>query len=391
VNATTTASLRPPVAHAMRAFLAPTETFVHNQMATLRRYRPVVVAHRRRPETEVPLEDGVIATERLRAPLRRLEGRTRPAGDLLLPLALDVLARHVRERGCRLLHFHYLTDARMLIGLQRRTALPALASAYGYDVSMFPRAFGGLGGRYLRRAFDRLDCVLAMSEDMREDIIALGCPATKVSVHYYGSDTVRFRVPERIHAGTAGLTILCAGRLERYKGQELVLEALRRLGPVVVERDLRLVFVGDGSSRPRLEGTVERFGLSDRVTFAGHLPHERAALVEHYRDADLFVHPSFTLDGLKEGIPGTIVEAMAAGLPVVATQHAGIPAIIQSGRDGLLVPERDVSALAGALEALLESPQLRERLGRAAARRAAGELDLGARTMELERIYDRLT
>jgi colanic acid/amylovoran biosynthesis glycosyltransferase len=278
----------------------------------------------------------------------------------------------------------------MLIGLQRRTALPALASAYGYDVSMFPRALGGLGRRYLRRVFDRLDCVLAMSEDMREDIIALGCPATKVAVHYYGSDTVRFRVPERVHAGTAGLTILCAGRLERYKGQELVLEALRRLGPVVLDRDLRLVFVGDGSSRPRLEGMVAQFGWSDRVTFAGHVAHERAALVEHYRDADLFVHPSFTLDGLKEGIPGTIVEAMAAGLPVVATQHAGIPAIIEPGRDGLLVPECDIGALAGALEALLESPQLRERLGRAAARRAADELDLVTRTIELERIYDGL-
>jgi colanic acid/amylovoran biosynthesis glycosyltransferase len=132
----------------------------------------------------------------------------------------------------------------------RRTGLPAIASAYGYDVTLFPRQYKGLGLRYLRPVFDRLDCVLAMSDDMRDDLLKLGCPAAKVEVHYHGSPTGRFEYPERHYGTTEPLTILCCARLEPIKGQHLVLEALRRLarGPRV---DWRLVFVGTGAPGPR--------------------------------------------------------------------------------------------------------------------------------------------
>ncbi|MEY2513470.1 MAG: hypothetical protein QOJ89_828 [bacterium] len=378
---------RPTVAHAMRAYLARTETFVHNQMTTLVRYRPVVVAHHRRRPCDFPLGEGAIAQERLPSLLADLDRLTYATARLALPRGIAELARYVREQDARLLHFHYLTDARFLLGLQRRTQLPAIVSAYGYDVSSFPRAARGLGLRWLRPIFDRLDCFLAMSEDMRGDLLAIGCPGEKIRVHYYGSDTRRFRWPERPYERDGPLDVLCCGRLHEAKGQHLVLEALRR-----VERrgrdDFRVTFVGDGPARPLLERMVAQYGWGPRVTFAGHVPYGSDALLEHFRAADLFAHPSITVGGLKEGIPGTIVEAMACGLPVVATHHAGIPAVIDPGVHGLLVHEHDAAALATALQDLLSDPALRRRLGMAAAERAALELDLPARTVELERLYD---
>ena len=379
----------PTVGFAMRAHLARTETFVHNQLTALRRHRPVVLTHHRRPESDVPLGEGAVAAELLPRPLAAIDGLTYRVARVPVPQAAVALARYAREQDVRLLHFHYLTDARFLLALQRHTGVPSIASGYGYDVSSFPRAGRGLGLRYLRPIFGRLDLFLAMSEDMRRDLIAIGCPERKIRVHYYGSDTRRFRWPQREYAVDGPLNVLYCGRLHEAKGQHLVLKALRLLADR--GRDaFRVTFVGDGPLRPRLEAMVEAYDWSSRVAFAGHVTYGEDALVEHFRNADVFVHPSITLSGLKEGIPGTIVEAMACGLPVVATRHAGIPAVIESERDGLLVPERDVVALADALERLLTDAGLRRQLGEAAARKAELELDLHARAVELERLYDEL-
>jgi colanic acid/amylovoran biosynthesis glycosyltransferase len=382
-------SERPTVGFAMRAFLARTETFVQNQFVSLERYHPVVLAHQRRPSTQDELIDGAIARELLWGPLARLDEVTYRAARWPLPAAIAALASYARERDTRLLHFHYLTDLRFLLGLQRRLRLPAVVSAYGWDVSSFPLIARGLGLRYIRRAFDSVDLFLAMSDDMRRDLIALGCPEARVRVHYYGSDTRRFVWPERDYAPQRALNVLCCGRLHEAKGQQLVLAALHELD----QRGLTgftVTIVGDGPLRPQLEAVVREFGWQSRVRFTGHVPYAGEALVRHFREADVFAHPSITIGGLKEGIPGTIVEAMAAGLPVVATQHAGIPAVINDGEHGLLVRERDADGLAGALERVLSDASLRRRLGASAALRAARELDLHSRTRALELIYDEL-
>jgi colanic acid/amylovoran biosynthesis glycosyltransferase len=113
-------------------------------------------------------------------------------------------------------------------------------------------------------------------------------------------------------------------------------------------------------------------------------------LVEEYQHADIFALPSITLKGDKEGTPGTIVEAMACGLPVISTYHAGIPALITNEQDGLLVKEQDLEGLSQALGRLIEDRVLRERLGRAAVQTTASRCRLLSRTAELECIYGQL-
>ncbi len=292
-------------------------------------------------------------------------------------------------RRIDVLHFHYLVDARFFLSVKRRTGLPGVVSGYGYDVSLFPRSMRGYGRRYLRPLFAEMDCFLAMSEDMKRDLVSIGCPPEKVVVHYYGTETDRFVHPGRVYGDRDAVKVLMCGTLEPKKAQDRVLRALARWERAAPGRPrFTVTFAGDGPLRPRLEALVRELGWEDRVTFLGHVPHEDERLVEEYRSADVFALPSVTIAGDKEGIPGTIVEAMAAGLPVVSTHHAGIPAAVTDGVTGLLVREDDDAGLAGALGRVIEDPELRERLGRAAAADAHARLRLHGKTPELEAIYD---
>jgi colanic acid/amylovoran biosynthesis glycosyltransferase len=236
-----------------------------------------------------------------------------------------------------------------------------------------------------------MDCFIAMSKDMRQDLTQIGCPENKIIVHYYGIDTDRFAYPERTYPEKRVVNILVCGTLEPKKAQDRVLQALHLWEQSGQSSySFTVTFMGDGPLRPKLESLVHSFGWQDRVRFLGHVPYHEPRLVEEYRQADIFTLPSITIKGDKEGIPGTIVEAMACGLPVVSTYHAGIPEIIVNEENGLLVDEQDLEGLSRALGRLIENRALRERLGRAAACTATSRCRLLSRTRELECVYDQL-
>ena len=131
--------------------------------------------------------------------------------------------------------------------------------------------------------------------------------------------------------------------------------------------------------------------LSKHVHFLGALDHLSGAFMREYRNADVFVHPSVVSEtNEKEAIPGAIVEAMATGLPVISTHHAGIPYVIQNGETGLLIDEWDVAALAHSIVGLAEDVNLRQRIGLRARKCAIEKLDLQQKQTELENIYDRV-
>jgi colanic acid/amylovoran biosynthesis glycosyltransferase len=291
----------------------------------------------------------------------------------------------------QLLHFHYGVDAAFFLPLHRLLSIPAIVSFYGYDVSSFPSKFGGLGATYLKRVFKEMELFLVMSEDMKKDLVALGAPAEKVVVHYYGTDVRRFRFEGRSYAQKSRFNILSVGTLEAKKGQHHLLAALRLLADEYPEIDFTVTFVGDGPLMPQLVKTVHEYHWDDRVTFTGHVPHESPELERYYKEADAFVLFCTTQpDGDKEGIPGTIVEAMASGLPIISTSHAGIPEIIQHAKEGILLEEGDVGGLKNALAHLATDENLRCSLGKAAATRALTSLSLEEKTRKLEMIYDSL-
>lgn len=168
-----------------------------------------------------------------------------------------------------------------------------------------------------------------------------------------------------VQSPPGGLVILYAGRLRTRKAVAVLLEAVARLRRD--EPGVGLVLVGDGEQRTALRDQAERLGIAGAVRFVGAVP--RSEMARRLADADLFCLPS-----LYEGLPLAILEAMAAGLPVVATAVAGIPEAVEDGTTGLLVPPEDAEALARALGELARDPERRRRMGEAGRRKLEEEL-----------------
>jgi colanic acid/amylovoran biosynthesis glycosyltransferase len=230
---------------------------------------------------------------------------------------------------------------------------------------------------------------------MKKDLLTIGCPEDKIIVHYHGIDTQRFDYPQRPYDREAPLTVLFCARLTPKKGSHILLKAIKHIREKgLSRRPFRTRLVGDGPMKETLVDFVTNNKMNDVVDFAGYIPHYDSRLLEEYHKADIFVLPSLVVRDTrtgnydKEGIPGTLIEAIASGLPVVSTYHAGIPEVIDANRNGLLVNEGDDEELANKIADMLNDRVLRERLGQTA-RESVRKLDVRTKTRDLEDIYIR--
>jgi glycosyltransferase involved in cell wall biosynthesis len=221
------------------------------------------------------------------------------------------------------------------------------------------RLVATLEGRNARRAAR----VLVTGEHSRRvAVAAYGLDPARVAVVPEGIDLGSWqRTGERAGDGERPPVVLSVARQYRRKDTRSLLEAFARLRESHPEARLRIV--GGGPDLPRIRARARELGLGDRVTFLGEVPDDGAVRRE-YLAADLFCLPS-----LQEGFGIAFLEAMAAGLPVVATRAAAVPEVVPDGEVGLLVPPRDPDALAAALARLLDDEPLRRRLGEAGRRR----------------------
>ncbi len=212
-----------------------------------------------------------------------------------------------------------------------------------------------------------------------------GTPERKL-VHIPNAvDTARFGHPGRDRASVfaefgwdpASPLVIAVGRLEPEKNYELLLQAVDRLRPLIPS--VRCLLVGDGTRRAALAALVDRLALASHVRLAG----ARADIPDLLGAADVFV-----LSSLKEGLPVSLLEAMAAGRGIVATAVGGIPETIRDGENGLLVPSGDTGALAAAIRKLLADGALRARLGSSARAAAERDYDVKGIVARVERLYE---
>lgn len=257
-----------------------------------------------------------------------------------------------------------------------------VVSFRGHDYSSMPRLFGPA---MYRELFDRADAILAVCRYAATRLEDLGCPPEKIITHFSGTNVRDFAFRERLPVAGRPIRLLSVARLEESKGLEYALRAVSRLtGEHQI--DAHYSIVGGGSLRPQLESLAASLGLGDRVTFHG--PQNRSRVSELMDQHDLFVLPSVTThDGGQEGIPGTVREAMACGMPVISTQHAGIPELVEDGVSGYLVPERDVDRLARRLLELARQPESWSGMGRSGRRRVECDFNIDILNQRLEAIY----
>ena len=332
-------------------------------------YRNVVLCNRVENQARFPRPDVV--------PLK--------SRALLQPAAAAVCAADLRSRYApSLLHGHFGWSGARLLLLKAILRVPLVTTFGGRDAGV------QLGApksaplyRILLDASDRIVCV---SHHLKGELLAAGADPDRVAVVHRGTDLERFPLADR--AGRAGpLRLLMVGRLVEKKAHGDALAALARLRQS--GRAAELTIVGAGPAKAAIEAEAARRGVAQHVTL--HAPMDQRALRERLAEADVFLHCSVTAgDGDVEGIPNVVVEAAATGLPVVGTRHGGIVEVVEEGRTGLLVGEREPEALAAALGRLGAEPARRLEMGRAAAARTRAAFDLRAQVTAHETLYAEL-
>ena len=262
-----------------------------------------------------------------------------------LTCARTVLPHVEREHVDVILSYWLYPDAYAATIVGKRLGIPVVSKVIGSDLNVV----GGSSKWLAKQTLMRSSMVLTVSEALRDKVIALGIPADKVVTIANGCDERIFYLRERDEARTAvGFAssrkmVLYAGRLDVLKGLR---ELVQAFAVGAMQTDAELVLLGNGPAKQDLQELAAKLGVQNRVRFEPAVPTERVAL--WMSACDVFCLPSYA-----EGYPNATLEALRSGRPVVGTAVGGVPEQVGEGVNGLLVPPKDVGALAAALGAAL--------------------------------------
>lgn len=257
-----------------------------------------------------------------------------------------------------------------------------IVSFHGMDVT---------GGAYktgdpatLAEVFAHARLVLGRSESLLLRLAELGCPPEKLRLNRTAIPLEHLPGSVRRPPQDGRWLLLQACRLIAKKGIFTTLRAMRKV--VDAQPGSRLIVAGDGPQAADIRALANELGLADHVEFVGWCSQEQ--LLDWYQQAHIFLHPSeLTASGDQEGVPNALLEAMATGLPAVATFHGGIPEAVMDGVDGLLVPEKSPALLAEAILSLMQTPARLEELSAQAATNIEEKFGAGRQLQVLENYY----
>lgn len=363
----------------------PCERHILRHVSCSRRFEQVVLTH----ETEVdPFRPpaGVVRIEQRRQFWTKVYRKyILGTPRWIYNQRVDALARSAEAHDVRLLHVFFGTRAINNLLALHLLKVPVTVSFHGRDVSEC-RNREELS-RQLPALFELVSCVFVRSRHMAREVEQLGCPAPKLWVNWTGIPTDEF--PWRARARPAGgrMVFLQISRLIEKKGLFDTLAAFDLVRRELPDAELRIG--GEGELAEPLRAEIERRGLRSRVHLLGLLGPQQ--VLEELHGAHLFLHPSVTTrSGDREGIPNSLLEAMATGLPAVTTRHSGIPEAVTHGETGWLVGEGRAAEIAERMLWCARNPDAVERVGRAARRSVERRHSLASRAHRLDAKYEEL-
>lgn len=359
--------------------LPASETFIRAQGNSLQKFTPYYVGTRKVQGLSLPPERSLVVNQ------GGLIGYGKEGLFKLYGFA-PKLSKELQKLNPVLVHAHFGVCGALALPLMPQLKVPMVVTFYGLDATMsdnYAEKNSLTTKVYLKRREKlkgKADLFIGVSEFIKGKLIEKGFPENKVIAHYYGVNTHQFQHDPKIMRKPV---ILFVGRFSEKKGCEFLIRAMAEVQKSMDE--VELVLIGDGELKTELETLAAK--LLNRYQFLGF---QSPSVVKRWMNqAMLLVVPSITAsNGDSEGLPTVVIEAQAMGLPVVASNHAGIPQAVIHGETGFLAAERDIEGLVECSLRLLSDPELWQRFSLQGIENAENNFNLDKQTKALEKIYD---
>jgi colanic acid/amylovoran biosynthesis glycosyltransferase len=374
---------RPVVASYCVTFLKPEMLHIYRQISALERVRPIVITQKRENASRFPFEPVYSVKKPPTHFLRRFWFRQLLQQPWQISgIELESLRGILDRTGAQLLHIYFGHIAVHLLPLIRAWPRPTVVSFHGADVLVdLEKPAYRRATQEMLRAVRR---IYVRSESLRQAIGSLTDDETKIVIVRTGIPLNEFPFRSRSAPESGEWKLLQAGRLIEKKGVATSLRAFTEFAKVFPRA--RLIIAGEGPQLVELQQLARDLSIADKVEFRGFVGQQE--MRELFYASHIFLHPSqLGSDGNQEGVPNSMLEAMATGLPVFATRHGGIPEAIESGVDGVLMAERDHAALSRELIDAVQQLDRLWQLGRAGSESVSRKFEQAAQARNLEQLY----
>jgi glycosyltransferase involved in cell wall biosynthesis len=365
-----------PYAMAIGNWLPYSETFIYDQVKHAKKYEPYVLARGLNPARENFPYDHVTS---LGPVARMLYYAALPCGKF---------ASVIKESGAKFIHAHFGTNGALIAATARKVDKPLIVTLHGVDVGILLNPHIPVDylfyKRTYKRMFDTAQLLLPASQELADCLVQLGAPESKIHVHRLGVDTsafTPFRRPER------PAQFLMIGRQVEKKGFEYGIRAFAKIAGK--HQDSTLTLIGKGPLQEQLQSLAAELGIADKVIFKGSVAAQlMPALLENY---DVLVAPCIVAKN-NDRDSGLIVlkEAGASAMASIGTYCGGLPEIIDDGRTGYLVGQRDIDKLAESMDSLASDYNLRMQMGIAARAKMEAEYDTVKQNEKLEELFGKI-